>query len=86
MIFLIALATLPVYVSGNAAAEALAGAPSVAAAVIAAHNDAALTEMLSHRDARTQPSNKRFARARHRQVATTGEYRLARVGAEHPLA
>jgi hypothetical protein len=30
VIFLIALATLPVYVSGNAAAEALAGAPSVA--------------------------------------------------------
>lgn len=42
VLFLIALATLPVYVSGNAAAEALKGAAGVSAAAIAAHNDAAL--------------------------------------------
>src|ERR1051325_4404578 len=40
--FLIALATLPVYVSGNAAAEALKGAAGVSADAINAHNDAAL--------------------------------------------
>src|SRR3982750_3999812 len=42
VIFLIALATLPVYVSGSAAAEALKGASGVSANAIAAHNDAAL--------------------------------------------
>jgi len=42
VIFLIALLTLPVYVSGQAAAEALKGQPGVAAAAIVAHNDAAL--------------------------------------------
>ena len=42
VIFLIALLTLPVYVSGQAAAEALKGQPGVGAAAIVAHNDAAL--------------------------------------------
>ncbi|PYR64569.1 MAG: hypothetical protein DMF88_22810, partial [Acidobacteria bacterium] len=42
VIFLIALATFPVYVSGAAAAEALKGAAGVSAAAITAHNDAAL--------------------------------------------
>jgi uncharacterized membrane protein len=42
VIFLIALLTLPVYVSGQAAAEALKGQAGVAAAAIVAHNDAAL--------------------------------------------
>jgi hypothetical protein len=42
VLFLIALATLPVYVSGNAAAEALKGQAGVSAAAITAHNDAAL--------------------------------------------
>lgn len=42
VLFLIALATLPVYVSGNAAAEALKGQAGVSAQAIAAHNDAAL--------------------------------------------
>ena len=42
VIFLIAILTLPVYVSGQAAAEALKGQPGVAAAAIVAHNDAAL--------------------------------------------
>ena len=42
MLFLIALATMPVYVSGQAAAEALKGQSGVSAAAIVAHNDAAL--------------------------------------------
>jgi len=42
VLFLIALATLPVYVSGQAAAEALKGQSGVSAAAIVAHNDAAL--------------------------------------------
>jgi hypothetical protein len=42
VLFLIALATMPVYVSGNAAAEALKDAAGVSAKAIAAHNDAAL--------------------------------------------
>ena len=42
VIFLIAILTLPVYVSGQAAAEALKGQAGVAAAAIVAHNDAAL--------------------------------------------
>jgi len=42
IIFLIALATMPVYVSGSAAAEALKGQAGVSAQAIAAHNDAAL--------------------------------------------
>jgi uncharacterized membrane protein len=40
--FLIALASLPAYVTGNAAAETLASTPEIAADAIAAHNDAAL--------------------------------------------
>ena len=42
VIFLIALATMPVYVSGQAAAEALKGQSGVSAPAIVAHNDAAL--------------------------------------------
>lgn len=42
VMFLIALATMPVYVSGQAAAEALNGQAGVSAAAIASHNDAAL--------------------------------------------
>jgi len=42
VIFLIALATLPVYVSGQAAAEALKGQAGVSAEAIVSHNDAAL--------------------------------------------
>lgn len=42
VIFLIALATMPVYVSGSAAAEALKGQSGVSPEAIAAHNDAAL--------------------------------------------
>src|SRR4029077_8441021 len=42
VLFLIALATMPVYVSGQAAAEALKGQSGVSAAAIVAHNDAAL--------------------------------------------
>ena len=42
VIFLIALATLPVYISGQAAAEALKGQSGVSAAAIVTHNDAAL--------------------------------------------
>src|SRR5258705_13618596 len=42
VVFLIALATLPVYVSGAAAAEALKGAAGVSAEAVVAHNDAAL--------------------------------------------
>jgi hypothetical protein len=42
IIFLIALATLPVYVSGQAAAEALQGQQGVSAEAIVMHNDAAL--------------------------------------------
>ncbi|HYS26852.1 MAG TPA: hypothetical protein VEP46_14670 [Vicinamibacterales bacterium] len=42
VMFLIALATLPVYVSGQAAAEALKGQAGVSADAIALHNDAAL--------------------------------------------
>ena len=40
--FLIALATLPVYLTGVAAQQALQGRPDVSAAAIAAHHDAAL--------------------------------------------
>src|SRR5712691_1571153 len=42
VIYLIAIATLPVYVSGQAAAEALKGQSGVSAAAIVTHNDAAL--------------------------------------------
>ena len=42
VIFLIALATMPVYVSGQAAAEALKGQEGVSDAAVALHNDAAL--------------------------------------------
>jgi len=42
LLFLIALATLPVYVSGTAAAEALHNQPGVSMDAIAIHNDAAL--------------------------------------------
>ena len=42
IIFLIALVTMPVYVSGQAAAEALKGQSGVSAPAIVAHNDAAL--------------------------------------------
>ena len=42
VLFLIALATLPVYVSGNAAAEALKGQAGISQDAINAHNDAAL--------------------------------------------
>jgi len=42
VIFLIALATMPVYVSGQAAAETIKGLSGVSAEAIVAHNDAAL--------------------------------------------
>src|SRR4026209_239894 len=42
VIFLIALATMPVYVSGQAAAETVKGLWGVSAEAIVAHNDAAL--------------------------------------------
>lgn len=42
VLFLIALATVPVYVSGQAAAEALKDQAGVSAEAIASHNDAAL--------------------------------------------
>src|SRR2546421_2890817 len=42
VMFLIALATVPVYVSGQAAAEALKGKAGVSAEAIVSHNDAAL--------------------------------------------
>src|SRR5262245_830000 len=42
VMFLIALATLPVYMSGNAAAEALKRQPGISESAIAIHNDAAL--------------------------------------------
>src|ERR1700740_3159530 len=42
VLFLIALATVPVYVSGQAAAEALKGQAGVSMDAISAHNDAAL--------------------------------------------
>jgi uncharacterized membrane protein len=42
VMFLIALATVPVYVSGQAAAEALKGQSGVSMDAITAHNDAAL--------------------------------------------
>ena len=42
LFFLIALASLPVYVTGLAAQEAIAGRPDVSAAAIAAHHDGAL--------------------------------------------
>ncbi|HEY3161020.1 MAG TPA: hypothetical protein VGJ78_18770 [Vicinamibacterales bacterium] len=42
VLFLIALATMPVYVSGQAAAEALKGQSGVSMDAIASHNDAAL--------------------------------------------
>ncbi|HSQ05685.1 MAG TPA: hypothetical protein VLN59_16725, partial [Burkholderiales bacterium] len=46
LMFIIALATLPVYLSGNAAAEALKGAAGVSTTAIAAHNDAALESFI----------------------------------------
>src|SRR5215216_2096647 len=46
VLFLIALATMPVYVSGNAAAEALKGQPGVSEQAIATHNDAALASFI----------------------------------------
>src|SRR5712691_576469 len=46
VLFLIALAALPVYVSGQAAAEALKNQPGVSAAAIAAHNDVALLSFI----------------------------------------
>ena len=45
-IFLIALATLPVYISGNAAADVLTGAAGVSTDAIATHNDAALASLI----------------------------------------
>ena len=42
VLFLIAIMTMPVYVSGNASAEVLKGQPGVSAKAIVAHNDAAL--------------------------------------------
>jgi uncharacterized membrane protein len=42
VLFLIALATMPVYVSGSAAAEALKGQSGASQQAIVAHNDAAL--------------------------------------------
>src|SRR6187549_3090765 len=42
VLFLIALATMPVYVSGQAAAETVKGLSGVSAEAIVAHNDAAL--------------------------------------------
>jgi hypothetical protein len=46
VIFLIALATMPVYVSGNAAAEALKGKAGVSQDALVAHNDAALASFI----------------------------------------
>jgi hypothetical protein len=46
VLFLIALATMPVYISGQAAAEALKGQSGVSAAAIVAHNDAALASFI----------------------------------------
>ena len=46
VLFLIALATLPVYVSGQAAAEALKGKSGVSAEAIVSHNDAALASFI----------------------------------------
>jgi hypothetical protein len=46
VLFLIALATLPVYVSGQAAAETLKGQTGVSAEAILAHNDAALASFI----------------------------------------
>jgi uncharacterized membrane protein len=46
VLFLIALMTMPVYVSGNAAAEALKGQSGVSEAAIAIHNDAALGSLI----------------------------------------
>src|SRR4029434_9839627 len=45
-LFLIALATLPVYVSGQAAAETLKGQSGVSPEAILAHNDAALASFI----------------------------------------
>ena len=42
VIFLVALATMPAYISGNAAAEALTGDDPISMEAIARHNDAAL--------------------------------------------
>ncbi|MDQ5841171.1 MAG: hypothetical protein M3537_08535 [Chloroflexota bacterium] len=44
--FLLALATLPVYLTGMAAQEAIAGRPDVSAAAIAAHHDGALLSFI----------------------------------------
>jgi hypothetical protein len=46
VLFLIALATLPVYVSGQAAAETLKGQSGVSAEAVLAHNDAALASFI----------------------------------------
>jgi hypothetical protein len=46
VLFLIALTTMPVYVSGQAAAEALKGQSGVSAEAIVAHNDAALASFI----------------------------------------
>lgn len=46
VLFLIALATLPVYVSGQAASETLKGQSGVSADAIMAHNDAALASFI----------------------------------------
>ena len=46
VLFLIALATMPVYVSGQAAAETLKGQTGVSAEAILAHNDAALASFI----------------------------------------
>ena len=46
VLFLIALATMPVYVSGQAAAETLKGQSGVSAEAIVAHNDAALASFI----------------------------------------
>lgn len=44
--FLIALVSLPAYLSGSAALEAIAGRPDVSAAFVAAHQDAALLALV----------------------------------------
>jgi hypothetical protein len=46
VLFLIALATMPVYVSGQAAAETLKGQSGVSAEAVVAHNDAALASFI----------------------------------------
>ncbi len=46
VLFLIALATMPVYVSGQAAAETLKGQAGVSAEAVVAHNDAALASFI----------------------------------------